>query len=72
MLRNWFHARVAAATLVKMAKTASDSEMAANLVRVAANLKDLAGELPPSVSTEAPDVQSRSQTTSFAQANRAQ
>ena len=59
VLRNWFHARVAAATLVKMAKTASDSEMAANLVRVAANLKDLAGELPPSVSIKAPDVQPR-------------
>jgi hypothetical protein len=52
---------VAAATLVKMAKTASDSEMAANLVRVTANLTDSGGELPPSVSIEAPDVQSRNQ-----------
>ena len=72
MLRNRFHARVAAATLVKMAKTASDSEMAANLVRVTANLTDSGGELPPSVSIEATDVQSRNQTTSFAQAKRAQ
>ena len=72
MLKNWLHARLAAAALVKMANSASDSEMAANLVRVAANLKDLAGELPPSVSIEAPDVQSRNQTTSFAQAKRAQ
>ena len=57
MLRNWFHARVAAATLVKMAKTASDSEMAANLLRVAANLKDQAGGLPIS-GIGPPDVQS--------------
>ena len=59
VLKNWIHARLAAAALVKMAKAASDSEMAANLVRVAANLKDLAGELPPSVSIKAPDVQPR-------------
>jgi hypothetical protein len=58
VLKNWFHARLAAAALVKMAKTTSDSEMAANLVRVAANLKDHAGELPPLVSIKAPDVQS--------------
>jgi hypothetical protein len=72
VLKNWLHRRLAASVLVKMAKSASDSEMAANLVRVAANLKDLAGELPPLVSIEAPDAQSRNQTTAFAQANRAQ
>jgi hypothetical protein len=57
VLKNWFHARLAAAALVKMAKTASDSEMAANLLRVAANLKDQAGGLPIS-GIGPPDVQS--------------
>jgi hypothetical protein len=40
-----------------MAKTTTDLDMAANLVRVAANLKDQVGELPPATSVKPPDVQ---------------
>ena len=58
MSANWFHARLAAAALLKMAKTTTDPGLAANLVRVAANLKDQAGELPIAGGVEAPDVQS--------------
>ena len=58
MSANWFHARLAAAALLKMAKTTTDPGLAANLVRVAANLKDQAGELPIADGIEAPDVQS--------------
>jgi hypothetical protein len=46
---NRFHARQAAAALLKMAKTTSDPKVAAGLVDVAADLKDQAGELPPPV-----------------------
>jgi hypothetical protein len=53
---NRFHARQAAAALLKMAKATSDPEIAAGLVRVAADLKDQAGELPPEVSVRPPDV----------------
>jgi hypothetical protein len=42
-----FHARLAAAALLKMAKTTSDPGLAAGLVQAAADLKDQAGELPP-------------------------
>jgi hypothetical protein len=55
--RTRFHARLAAAALLKMAKSTSDLELAADLVRLAADLKDQTGELPPLVSVEAPDVQ---------------
>ena len=55
--QNRYHARKAAAALLKMAKTTSDPAVAAGLIEAAANLKDQAGELPPSVSAKAPDVQ---------------
>jgi fumarate hydratase class II len=54
---NRFHARQAAVALLKMAKTTSDKDLAANLVRVAADLKEQAGELPPRLKTEPPGVQ---------------
>jgi hypothetical protein len=41
-----FHAREAAAALLKMAKTTSDPKVAAGLVDAAASLKEQAGELP--------------------------
>jgi hypothetical protein len=55
--KNSYHAREAAAALLKMAKTASDPAIAAGLIEAAANLKDQADELPPPVSVKAPDVQ---------------
>jgi hypothetical protein len=55
--KNHFHAREAAAALLKMAKTTSNPDIAAGLVQVAADLKDQAGELPPLLSPEAPDIQ---------------
>jgi hypothetical protein len=57
MSANRFHARQAAAALLKMAKTTSDPDLAANLVRVAADLKEQAGELPPRLKAEPPGVQ---------------
>jgi hypothetical protein len=54
---NRFHAREAAAALLKMAKTTSDPSIAAGLVAAAADLKEQAGELPPLISTKPPDVQ---------------
>jgi hypothetical protein len=51
-----FHAREAAAALLKMAKTTSDPDVAAGLVRVAADLKDQAGELPPLLGAKPPDL----------------
>jgi hypothetical protein len=42
-----YHARLAAAALLKMARASSDPAVAAGLVNVAADLKDQAGELPP-------------------------
>jgi hypothetical protein len=51
--QNRFHVRQAAAVLLKMAKTTSDPEIAAGLVRVAADLKEQAGELPTELSPEA-------------------
>jgi hypothetical protein len=53
---NRFHARQAALVLLKMAKTTSDPKIAARLVEAAADLKDQAGELPPSLDTKPPDV----------------
>jgi len=55
--KNRFHAREAAAALLKMAKTTSDPAVAVGLIEAAAKLKDEAGELPPRVSARAPDVQ---------------
>jgi hypothetical protein len=40
-------AREAAATLLKLAKTTSDLNLALGFVERAADLKDLIGELPP-------------------------
>ena len=57
MSKNRYHARKAAAALLEMAKTTSDPAVAAGLIEAAANLKDQAGELPPPVSVQAPDVQ---------------
>ncbi|HZR72618.1 hypothetical protein [Bradyrhizobium sp.] len=57
MAENRFHARRAAAALLKMAKTTSDPKVAAGLVEAAADLKDQAGELPPAISVKPPDVQ---------------
>lgn len=53
---NRYHARQAAVTLLKMARTTSDAGIAARLVEAAADLKDQAGELPKAVSPRAPDV----------------
>jgi hypothetical protein len=55
--KNRYHAREAAAALLKMAKTISDPAVVAGLVEAAANLRDEAGELPAPVSIKAPDVQ---------------
>ena len=57
MSENRYHARQAAAALLKMAKATSDLDLAARLVEAAAELKDQAGELPPPISPQAPDVQ---------------
>ena len=57
MSKNRYHAREAAAALLKMAKTASDPAVAAGLIEAATKLKDEAGELSPPVSVKAPDVQ---------------
>ncbi len=54
-----FHARQAAAALLKIAKTTSDADLAANAVRIAADIKDQAGELAPDVSLKPPDVQTK-------------
>jgi hypothetical protein len=56
VFKRHFHAREAAAALLRMAKTTSDPAMAAGLVQAAADLKDQAGELPPRPSGQAPDV----------------
>ena len=57
MSKNHFHAREAAAALLKMAKATSDSDFAAGLVQAAADLKDQVGELALPVSAKPPDVQ---------------
>jgi hypothetical protein len=53
---NRYHARQAAAALLKMARTTSNAGIAARLVEAAADLKDQAGELPTTDSPRAPDV----------------
>jgi hypothetical protein len=55
--KNHYHAREAAAALLRMAKATSDRAVAAGLVEAAAKLKDEAGELSPPMSAKAPDVQ---------------
>jgi hypothetical protein len=55
--KNHYHAREAAAALLKMAKATSDPAVAAGLIQAAATLRDEAGELPPPLSVKAPDVQ---------------
>jgi hypothetical protein len=57
MSNNRYHARQAAAALLKMAKATSNQEVAAGLVDAAADLKEQAGELPPPPSPKAPDAQ---------------
>jgi hypothetical protein len=54
--RNRFHTRQAALALLKMAKATSDPDLGAKLVELAADLKDQAGELPPSVNSKPPDI----------------
>lgn len=49
-----FHAREAAAALLKMAKTTSNPDIVSGLVQAAADLKEQAGELPPSIDQERP------------------
>jgi len=51
-----FHARQAAAALLKMAQSTTDPNLAAGLVDIAAALKDQAGELPPPISPKPPDI----------------
>jgi len=57
MSNNRYHARQAAAALLKMAKATSNQEVAAGLIEAAADLKEQAGELPPPLSAKTPDVQ---------------
>jgi hypothetical protein len=52
-----FHTRGAAAALLKMAKSTSDPSVASGLIQAAADLKDQAGELPPSVDSAPPALQ---------------
>ena len=54
---NRFHARQAALALLMMARSTSDTEVAAKLVDIAASLKDQAGELPPQIGLRPPCVQ---------------
>lgn len=56
---NHYHARQAAAALLKMAKVTSDRETAARLIEMAAHLKEQVGELPPPMTPTAPDAQAR-------------
>jgi hypothetical protein len=44
--QNHYHARLAAAALLKMAKAASDPAFVAGVVDAAANLQEQVGELP--------------------------
>ena len=57
MSESHFHAREAAAALLKMAKTSSDPALSARLVATAADLKDQVGEVAPPDSIKPPDVQ---------------
>jgi hypothetical protein len=55
--KNRYHAREAAAALLRMAKATSDPAVAAGLIEAAAKIRDEAGELSPPMSAKAPDVQ---------------
>jgi hypothetical protein len=55
MSQSRFHARQAAAALLKMAKATSDPALAARLVDAAADLKDQVGEVRPPVSIKPPE-----------------
>jgi hypothetical protein len=55
--KNHYHAREAAAALLRMAKATSDPAVAAGLIEAAAKIRDEAGELSPQMSAKAPDVQ---------------
>ena len=57
MSKNQYHAREAAAALLRMAKATSDPAVAAGLIEAAAKIRDEAGELSPPMSAKAPDVQ---------------
>ena len=57
MSKNHYHAREAAAALLKMAKATSDPAVAVGLIEAASKLKDEAGELSPPVTVKAPDLQ---------------
>jgi hypothetical protein len=52
-----FHAREAAAALLKMAQMTPDPKVAAGLIEAAAALKDQSGDLPRPSSVRPPDVQ---------------
>jgi hypothetical protein len=54
---NRFHTRQAALALLRMAKATSDPDLGAKLIELAAVLKEQAGELPPPLNAEPPDVQ---------------
>ena len=54
--KNRYHAREAAAALLKMAKATSDPAVAVGLIEAASKLKDEAGELSPPVTVQPPDV----------------
>jgi hypothetical protein len=56
MSENHFHAREAAAALLKMAKVTSDQNVSARLVEAAADIQEQAGALPPPETIEPPDV----------------
>ena len=57
MAENRYHARKAAAALLKMAQASSDPSVTAALLEAATNLKEQAGELAPPVSVKPPDIQ---------------
>jgi hypothetical protein len=56
MSQSRFHARQAAAALLKMSKVTSDPAIAGRLVEAAADLKERVGEAPLPVSLRPPDV----------------
>jgi hypothetical protein len=57
--KNHYHARLAAATLLKMAKASSDPAFVAGLVEAAADLKEQIGELAAPDTLKAPDVETK-------------
>jgi len=61
--QNHYHARLAAAALLKMAKTTSDRAFAGGLVETAADLREQVGELPRPDTPKAPDVETEADLT---------